>query len=104
MIICFDVDGTLIDFNDNPNYGLISVLKWFHANGDRVIIWSGGGKNYAAMWGGRLGLDKFVFAYAAKDMETTALLNPDLTFDDSIVVLGKVNCKLQNGETYPENW
>ena len=60
MIIAFDVDDTLIVPNvatktiDIPNYRNIWLYQWFQENGDRMIIWSGGGEDYAKHWAEKL--------------------------------------------------
>ncbi len=80
VIVAFDVDGTLV--KTNPDYerehGVVSqndlpivhqintlqVLSTY--KNIRIVVWSGGGKDYAAMWGKRLGLDEYVWRYASK--------------------------------------
>lgn len=50
VAICFDVDGTLIDENENINESTLDLVialyaqKWKNAD---IIIWSGGGSDYA---------------------------------------------------------
>jgi hypothetical protein len=41
-----------------PDYDLIQVLRWFHANGDQVYVWSAGGVNYCWAVVSKLGLDR----------------------------------------------
>lgn len=52
VAICFDVDGTLIDENDKTHQIMFSLLECFAGqkwkNVD-VIVWSGGGADYARM-------------------------------------------------------
>lgn len=80
VIFAFDVDGTLV--KTNPDYqrehGVVSpndlpivhqintlqVLSRY--KNIRIVVWSGGGKQYAEMWGHRLGLDQYVWRYASK--------------------------------------
>lgn len=91
MIIAFDVDGTLIDVNDNPRAHIIDMLKMFGQwDGIRIVVWSGGGKDYASMWVRRLGLENYVDKTMSKNME----YQPDLVFDDEYVKLGKTNIKV----------
>ena len=91
MIIAFDVDGTLIDINDNPREAVIETLKMVGQwEGITVIVWSGGGKDYASMWVRRLGLESYVDEIMMKNME----YQPDLVFDDEYVKLGKTNIKV----------
>jgi phosphoserine phosphatase len=54
MKIAFDIDDTLIipsvatGFDrDTPNYEMINLYKWFESQGHYMIIWSGGGVDYA---------------------------------------------------------
>lgn len=79
IIIAFDVDGTLIRnvtkertpgivVNDDvPIVHQINTLMVLSTYKNiRIVVWSGGGAEYAAMWGKRLGLDKYVTKYASK--------------------------------------
>lgn len=79
VIFAFDVDGTLVrnsdeqrehgvvSENDLPIYHQINTLHVLSTYKNvRIVVWSGGGKDYAAMWGNRLGLDNYVWKYASK--------------------------------------
>lgn len=80
IIVAFDVDGTLIQNvavnertpgipvnEDVPIVHQINTLQVLSTYKNiRIVVWSGGGKEYAAMWGNRLGLDKYVWRYASK--------------------------------------
>lgn len=81
VIYAFDVDGVLIqntaepgdrthgtpNNNDVPIVHQINMLQVLSTYKNvRIVVWSGGGKQYAAVWGNRLGLDKFVWRYASK--------------------------------------
>lgn len=79
VIIAFDVDGTLIRDNggerthgevnphDLPLVHQINTLQVLSTYKNiRIVVWSGGGKQYAEMWGRRLGLDQYVWRYASK--------------------------------------
>lgn len=81
VIIAFDVDGTLIknvvtgdgripgiiSNEDVPIVHQINTLQVLsHSKNVRIVVWSGGGKDYAATWGRRLGLDQYVWRYASK--------------------------------------
>lgn len=79
IIYAFDVDGTLIR-NGSPdrqhgvvNEGDVPIVHQINTlqvlstyKNIRIVVWSGGGKQYAEMWGKRLGLDKYVWRYASK--------------------------------------
>jgi len=61
-----------------------------------MIVWSGGGKDYAQMWGEKLGLQADEYRTKEKD------LSIDICFDDCIVELAKVNVRVKrwsNSET-----
>lgn len=79
VIIAFDVDGTLIrnveterqpgvpSQEDVPIVHQINTLQVLsHSKNVRIVVWSGGGKQYAETWGRRLGLDQYVWRYASK--------------------------------------
>lgn len=79
IIVAFDIDGTLIrneqgervhgvpNNNDVPIVHQINLLQVLSTYKNiRIVVWSGGGKQYAETWGRRLGLDKFVWRYASK--------------------------------------
>lgn len=91
MIIAFDVDGTLINFDNTPNHEVIDLMRWFYRNGDRIIVWSGGGVDYARHWVEKLGLAHMVTEVVYKDKG----FNIDLAIDDEIVELGKINLKIE---------
>jgi hypothetical protein len=104
--VAFDVDDTIIlpavatDLDrDVPNYETIAVYRWFQAQGCYMIVWSGGGQDYARMWGEKLGLCPDEYRAKAPDGDV------DLAFDDCDVSLGKVNVKvlrLKNGIKRPK--
>lgn len=79
VIIAFDVDGTLIKNiaadrehgiphnEDVPLHHQINTLLVLSSYKNiRIVVWSGGGKQYAETWGRRLGLDQYVWHYASK--------------------------------------
>lgn len=79
VIIAFDVDGTLIrnveterqpgipSQEDVPIVHQINTLQVLSRSKNvRIVVWSGGGKQYAETWGRRLGLDQYVWKYASK--------------------------------------
>jgi len=106
MIIAFDVDDTLIvpciatGFDrDVPNYNTIAIYRWFQEQGNTMWVWSGGGADYAKMWGEKLGLD--ANAYYGKDASGRNIIGesaprkPDICFDDCIVELATVNVRVK---------
>lgn len=57
-MIIFDVDGTLIDRNDEPRPEVLALFRAFVGLGEPVGIWSGGGVDYARRWAEKLELDQ----------------------------------------------
>jgi len=107
MVIAFDVDDTLIipgfvlDYKGSiPNYDTVAIYKWFQAQGCIMVVWSGGGIDYAKMWGEKLGLNP--------DFYWSKEANPyvDIAFDDCDVKLGTVNVKVKriNNHISRESW
>lgn len=96
MIIAFDVDDTLLVpavatglDRDIPNYDTIAVYRWFKAQGHTIVIWSGGGMDYARMWAEKLGLMPDLI------LEKKAGQGVDICFDDCIVDLATVNVRVK---------
>lgn len=116
MKIAFDVDDTLIIpsvalddephpyigmYGAVPNYETIALYKWFQAQGNHMIVWSGGGIDYARTWADKLGLNpdeviekkkiyKPNIGEYASDVPVV-----DIAFDDCDVDLAKVNVKVK---------
>lgn len=110
MIVAFDIDGTLWKivpdgedqfankkFKQVPDYDLIQVLRWFHSNGDIVYVWSAGGMDYAKTIVNKLGLDVYVTVIDKETLYSGENRLVDLCFDDQLVTLAKVNCKVHRG-------
>lgn len=89
MTILFDVDGTLVSYNDKPRWDIIEMVKTLsrYAN---VYLWSGGGKDYAQMWARKLFLEDYICGYRVKEKD----MNVDVCFDDELVDLARVNIKV----------
>ena len=69
MIVAFDVDGTLINYADEPRQEVLDMFKKYQDEGHTMIIWSGGGRDYAAMWARRLGLRALVMPKCCRDVD-----------------------------------
>lgn len=96
LVIAWDVDDTLIIParvtglpTDTPHYENIAVLKWFQRNGHEVVVWSGGGVDYAKMWAEKLGLQ------GVEIRPKTVTFGIAIAFDDCDVELAKVNVKVK---------
>ena len=112
VIIAFDVDGTLIKNagidreHGIPSNGDTPIVHWINTlqvlstcKNVKIVVWSGGGKQYAEMWGRRLGLDQYVWQYASKlqHEEFKGLCEHLIAFDDiQATQLGDVNLIVRN--------
>ena len=112
-IFCFDVDGTLIKsanasvFKRRRSYGetypfdaanldiveLIPLLA--QLSSVKIVVWSGGGKDYAQKWVERLQIEQWVWRVASKteksDIEKYGTI---IAIDDQDVELGTVNIQI----------
>ncbi len=94
-IIAVDVDGTLIkdggvrgDISNERIVELVKTLSSF--KNVRIVVWSGGGKDYAQRWVTLLGLEKHVWRVASK-MEHEEI-QADIAIDDiQDTAIGKMN-------------
>lgn len=107
VIVAFDVDGTLIRNTDEervhgvPSNGDVPIVHWINTlqvlstcKNVRIVVWSGGGKQYAETWGRRLGLDDYVWRYANKleHEQLKAMCEFLIAFDDiQATALGDAN-------------
>lgn len=68
VIVAVDVDGTLIDGGEGTYMEIVELVKIFSTRfkNVKVVVWSGGGENYARTIGGRIGLDEYVWKYCNK--------------------------------------
>lgn len=98
--VAFDVDGTLIDAEDNPRQDVITLLKAHFYGGDDVFVWSGGGQDYARRWVERLELSKYVVAAFPKNRS----LAIDVTYDDQIITLGREENVCVGSGDHEERW
>lgn len=76
--------GTLIDSDNNPIPENILLLSIFQKLNCKIIVWSGGGKEYADEVIKRLKLANITTADKGS-------LEPHITFDDAYCRYGKVN-------------
>ena len=86
--VAFDIDSTLLDEHDHPLYGNLAILLFFAKTGTDLILWSGGGTDYAAHAARRLGIEDQV-RIIPKGSERV-----DVAFDDQDVDLGLVNFRV----------
>jgi predicted HAD superfamily phosphohydrolase YqeG len=97
--IAFDVDGTLIteDGYDRPRRDIIAMLHLFCELGHDVVVWSGGGTDYALAVCRRLGIDHLVRIIPKRNYEQNPQEPmPDIAFDDCETSLAKVNVRVKS--------
>lgn len=95
-VVAFDVDGTLIDANDQPRDEIISVLRAL-APWCTVVVWSGGGIGYARRWGRKLDLPPSVIYWTKGGMV-------DVSFDDQdIRTMSKININVGKGTGWDDD-
>lgn len=90
VTIAFDVDGTLIDTEGNVNWRQTELLRLLSRfKNVEIVVWSGGGKDYAEMIVRMLKLEKYVKRCASKnhlgkDSEGKHIFKPDFVPDIAI--------------------
>jgi len=102
VALCFDIDGTLID-GDHKYVSMIKVLvvlseqNWKNV---RIIVWSGGGREYAETIVRRLGLDALKNLQVMGKLQYRELVDSGykiVAFDDvQDTRLGDVNLIVRN--------
>ena len=93
MLIAFDCDGTLVGITQEeiPRWDVIDMLRLLSEK-HTVIVWSGGGKEWAERHVRRLHIETYVNACHSKT--SAKELDVDLCFDDEITELAKVNIRI----------
>lgn len=92
QVAWIDCDGTLIDFEDNPQWGVIDAVKSWVSSDHRVVVWSGGGKDYATTIADRYldGLYDFALAKDSKGPTDTDIVVDDMDWNYKGVVMTPV--------------
>lgn len=106
-VIAFDVDNTLLvldeDNNIVTNEDVRALMVAIHKLGlARIMVWSGGGADYAEYATRDCGIKHMVHYYAGKG---TTQIVPDITIDDQYMAnfVSKVQLKLE-GDIEPTPW
>lgn len=98
MTVAFDVDGTLITFDDQPRRDVMDTLILLSSVcGCEITVWSGGGKEYADVWVRRLFLQRYMTNISEKPIHLSKEGEGpfvDIAFDDEVVTFGKVNIRV----------
>jgi len=94
MFVFVDVDGTLIDQNDNPRPHVAELLRRLKIGDHKIIVWSAGGAQYAErkinmvanhltyVRNDQVNLDQYVFGYADKSEPPVIQESPKFYIDD----------------------
>jgi hypothetical protein len=99
MRIAFDVDYTLIDDQFRPIPMTVGLVRAFLDNDQDIIIWSGGGADYARHQAEKI-FDVNEMAritVTAKTSQMAKVFQPDICFDDEMVQLAKHNIQVPFG-------
>lgn len=86
--VCFDVSGTLVDWDGRPSAVMLELLKTFVKLRCQVYIWSGSGVSLARRLIIQLGLEGKV------SICDKGSIQPDLCIDDEAVQHGKANLRI----------
>ena len=83
LTIAFDCDNTLIDWNEEPREEIVTLCRALAAH-FKVIIWSGGGREYAQTVARRCRLEDIpCFAKFAEGLPVV-----DIAIDDDQMIRG----------------
>ena len=87
MKVAFDVDGVLINDQDEWNLDIIDLAREFVEQGNVIWVWSMGGYDYAEVWRQRLMKDHSIPVSKAVDklhihLDFGKFTYPDMAFDD----------------------
>lgn len=92
MTIAFDVDGTLFDTSNKVRREIVMLLIALFDAGNTIIVWSGGGIDYAKQRIRELELEDFVSEYRPKIKVVGN--NVEIAIDDQEVKLGTWNIRV----------
>jgi hypothetical protein len=113
LVIAFDVDDCLLIPSiatglplDTPNYETIAIYQWFKSQGYYIVIWSGGGIDYATRWAEKFGLQPDEVMIKKREIDEKSDPVVDICFDDCAVNLAKVNLRVKrlNNNISREGW
>jgi hypothetical protein len=93
-------------FHQALDYEMINLLRWYQKNGDRVIVWSAGGVDYARSFINKFGLQedgpieilekkRWVHVYDEPKKGKDSEILVDICYDDQEVNLAKVNIRVR---------
>jgi len=88
--VWIDVDGTLIDIDDEPRPYIKELFERLYNLGVTIVVWSAGGHDYAAQKIGMVSrkiefdLDQYVQTYWWKPWHNMIVLNVDRFYIDDV--------------------
>lgn len=90
IVIAFDVDGTIYGSSmshigeGTPNLDVFNLMRILHGmKNTRIIVWSGGGRDYAEQIVRKYGLGKWVHScYGKQEYDSTIFPEVDIAIDD----------------------
>lgn len=96
MTFAFDCDGTLQDHNDEPRHHILEILKALAAADHSIVVWSGGGKDYAYAVARRHRIDGLVGRFASKteSKKQGGDIWADVCFDDQPTNLADLDIRV----------
>lgn len=75
IIVAFDCDGTLIRDGAMEEHKIIAnerirtmLITLAHSKNVKIVVWSGGGELWARQVASAIGIDKYVWKYASKNL------------------------------------
>lgn len=112
LLVAFDVDGTLVKNDGQPNSKITAnervrrmLVDLSHSKNVKIMVWSGGGELWARQASAAIGIERYVDMYADKQYKKCPTckepchhhvfetdIKPDIAFDDiQECTLGEIN-------------
>ena len=76
----FDIDGTLVNDDNEPNQHVLSLLFYLYERKCRIFLWSAGGDDNCRKVASRYGIESMVEAYLPKPVISV----DDMRYDDYV--------------------
>jgi hypothetical protein len=76
----FDIDGTLVTDDGDPNEHVLALMKFLHEQKVRIFLWSAGGDDNCRRVAGKYGIESMIEAYLPKPVISV----DDMRYDDYV--------------------
>lgn len=76
----FDIDGTLLTEEGDPNPRVLTLLSYLHRHGARIYLWSAGGDDNCRVVAERCGITHLITAFLPKPVISV----DDMRYDDYV--------------------